>query len=161
MTNKPFRVGYGFDLHQWSEDRKLILGGVEIPHTHGLLGHSDADALTHAIIDALLGALAMGDIGQHFPDSDPRFEGANSIQLLQTTLTLVHEAGYAVGNVDSTIVADQPKMVPHIHRIRLSLASALKVTESDVSVKATRTEHVLFQPERGLLAMATVLLQRD
>lgn len=154
------RIGTGFDLHRWAENRRLVLGGVEIPHKVGLLGHSDADALTHAVIDALLGALAMGDIGQHFPDTDPRFKDADSIELLKTTMILVRDAGYRVGNVDCTVVTDEPKMAPHIRRIRRTLAAPLGVTEDDVSVKATRTEHVIFQPQDGLLAMATVLLQK-
>lgn len=152
------RIGTGFDLHRWAENRRLVLGGVEIPHTVGLLGHSDADALTHAIIDALLGALAMGDIGQHFPDTDPRFKDADSIELLKTTMILICDAGYRVGNVDCTVVTDEPKMAPHIRRIRRTLAAPMGITEDDVSVKATRTEHVIFQPQDGLLAMATVLL---
>lgn len=152
------RIGTGFDLHRWAENRRLVLGGVEIPHRVGLLGHSDADALTHAIIDALLGALALGDIGQHFPDTDPRFKDADSIELLKTTMILVRDAGYRVGNVDCTVVTDEPKMASHIRRIRRTLATPLGVTENDVSVKATRTEYVIFQPQDGLLAMATVLL---
>ncbi|MBN2326369.1 MAG: 2-C-methyl-D-erythritol 2,4-cyclodiphosphate synthase [Candidatus Omnitrophica bacterium] len=153
------RIGYGFDLHRWAENRRLVLGGVEIPHEMGLLGHSDADALTHAVIDALLGALAMGDIGQHFPDTDPRFKDADSIELLKTTMILIRDAGYRVGNVDCTIVADAPKMAPHIRRIRRTLAEPLGASEDQVSVKATRTEGVIFQPEDGLLAMACVLLE--
>lgn len=154
------RIGTGFDLHRWAENRRLVLGGVEIPHNVGLLGHSDADALTHAIIDALLGALAMGDIGQHFPDTDPRFKDADSIELLKTTMILVRDAGYRVVNVDCTVVTDAPKMAPHIRRIRRTLASPLGIGEDDVSVKATRTEGVIFQPQDGLLAMASVLIEK-
>ncbi|MGC9329331.1 MAG: 2-C-methyl-D-erythritol 2,4-cyclodiphosphate synthase [Candidatus Hinthialibacter sp.] len=153
------RIGYGFDVHRWAENRRLILGGVEIPHEMGLLGHSDADALTHAVIDALLGALALGDIGQHFPDTDPRFKDADSIELLKTTMILIRDAGYRVGNVDCTIVADAPKMAPHIRRIRRTLAGPLGIPEDQVSVKATRTEGVIFQPADGLLAMASILLE--
>ena len=134
---------------------------VEIPHTHGLLGHSDADALTHAIIDALLGALALGDIGQHFPDTDPRFKDINSLELLRTTMILVEETGYRVGNVDATVVTDLPKLAPYIHRIRRTLSEPLKVEESSVSVKATRTECVLFPATQGLLATAVVMLIRE
>jgi len=154
----PYRIGYGFDLHAWQDGRRLVLGGVEIPYEQGLLGHSDADALTHAIIDAILGALALGDIGQHFPDADPRYKDADSLEMLRAVMTLAHDAGYGVGNVDCTIVADFPKMAPHIKKIRRSLAPVLGVTDNEVSVKATRTEHVLFPPEKGLLAMATILL---
>lgn len=154
----PFRTGYGFDLHQWAPGRRLVLGGVEIPHVVGLVGHSDADALTHAIIDALLGAIAMGDIGQHFPDTDPAFKDANSQDLLAATMKIVSEKGYRVGNVDCTVVTDSPKMAPHIAPMRETLAKALGVEPDAVSIKATRTEHVIFEPEKGLLAMATVLL---
>ncbi len=155
---KPFRIGYGFDLHRWETGRRLILGGVEIQHDHGLAGHSDADALTHALIDALLGALALGDIGQHFPDSDPRFKDYDSQKMLKTVMVLIHDAGYEVGNVDCTLVADQPKMAPYIKKMRRTLAKTMDTTEKDVSIKATRTENVLFPPQDGLLAIASVLL---
>lgn len=161
MAVVAFRIGYGFDLHQWQEGRKLVLGGIEIPHDKGLLGHSDADALTHAIIDALLGALALGDIGQHFPDTDPRYKDADSMDMLSSTMTLVHDAGYTIMNVDSTIVADEPKMSPHIKKMRRSLAPALDIDEDQVSIKATRTEGVIFNPQNGLLAIATVLLGKE
>ncbi|RJP31048.1 MAG: 2-C-methyl-D-erythritol 2,4-cyclodiphosphate synthase [Candidatus Omnitrophota bacterium] len=156
----PYRIGYGFDLHRWENGRRLVLGGVEIPHEQGLLGHSDADALTHAVIDALLGALALGDIGQHFPDTDPRYKDADSMEMLRTIMALVGNKGFQVGNVDSTIVTDAPKMAPHLLKIRRSLAKDLLVTEDDVSVKATRTEGVIFPVTNGLLAMAQVLLIR-
>ena len=123
--NCPYRIGYGFDLHQWEAGRKLVLGGVEIPHNMGLKGHSDADALTHAIIDALFGALALGDIGQHFPDTDPKYRGVNSLELLQVCMQQIKQAKYQVGNVDSTIVADHPKMAPHIPNICRMLAKQL------------------------------------
>ncbi|MFB3787386.1 MAG: 2-C-methyl-D-erythritol 2,4-cyclodiphosphate synthase [bacterium] len=155
-----FRVGYGFDLHRWAENRRLVLGGVEIPHDRGLLGHSDADALTHAVIDALLGALALGDIGQHFPDTDPRFKDAGSLNLLRTVMLLVHDAGYRVGNVDCTVVTDTPQLAPHVLAIRRSLAKPLGVTDQEVSVKATRTEQVIWSSNEGLLAMAAVLLYK-
>jgi 2-C-methyl-D-erythritol 2,4-cyclodiphosphate synthase len=160
MNSIPYRIGYGLDIHQWVEGRRLVLGGVEIPHTHGLLGHSDADALTHAIIDALLGALALGDIGQHFPDTDPRFKDIFSLELLRTMMILVEDAGYEVGNVDAVVITDAPKLAPYILRIRRSLAKPLKAQENAVSVKATRTEGVLFPAKNGLLATATVLLAR-
>jgi len=152
------RIGYGFDLHRWAENRRLVLGGVTIPHNRGLLGHSDADALTHAVIDALLGALALGDIGQHFPDTDPRFKDADSLKMLRTIMLLVQDAGYRVGNVDCTVVTDTPKLAPHMLAIRRSLAQPLGITEKDVSVKATRTEGVIMTSSEGLLAMATVIL---
>lgn len=155
------RVGTGFDLHQWADGRKLILGGVEIPFEKGLLGHSDADALTHAVIDALLGALAMGDIGQHFPDTDPRYKDANSMELLRIIMSLVQEEGYRVGNLDCNVVTEVPKLAPHIKKIRKSLASFLNIDENSVSVKATRTENVLFSATDGLLAMATVLVYKN
>ena len=156
-----FRIGYGYDIHRWEEGRRFVLGGVEIPYDRGLLGHSDADALTHAVIDALLGALALGDIGQHFPDTDDRFKDADSIRLLQTTMILVRDADYRVGNVDCTVVTDSPKLAPHIRRIRRTLAKALGVSETDVSVKATRTEGVINSGADGLIAMASVLLYKN
>lgn len=155
------RIGYGFDIHRWETGRRCVLGGVEIPHEKGLLGHSDADALIHAIIDALLGALALGDIGQHFPDTDPRFKDANSMDLLKTTMILIRDAGYRVGNVDATIVTDFPKLAPHIRAIRRSLAKPLDIKEEDVSVKATRTEGVIATATEGLIAMANVLLFKN
>ncbi|MBD3267077.1 2-C-methyl-D-erythritol 2,4-cyclodiphosphate synthase [bacterium] len=158
---ESIRVGSGFDLHQWADDRKLILGGIEIPHEQGLSGHSDADALTHALIDALVGALALGDIGQHFPDTDPRFKDADSMEMLKAIMLIVRDHGYRVGNIDSTIVTDAPKMAPHIRKIRRNLADFLNVKENDVSVKATRPENVIFAPADGLLAMATVLLFKN
>jgi 2-C-methyl-D-erythritol 2,4-cyclodiphosphate synthase len=161
MMDNPFRIGYGFDLHQWQTGRKLVLGGVEIEHHQGLLGHSDADALTHAIIDALLGALALGDIGQHFPDTDPRYKGINSLKLLSYTMDLIRKQNYRVGNIDCTIVTDAPKMAPHIPAIRETLAQQLDITSDQVSVKATRTEQVLFSAGDGLLAMATALLLKS
>lgn len=154
----PFRIGFGLDLHQWAEGRRLVLGGVEIPFMKGLLGHSDADALTHAIIDALLGALAKGDIGQHFPDTDPAYKDCNSLDLLRETMKIVTGEGFAVGNVDCTVVTDSPKMAPHIPAMRSALAPYLGIETDAVSIKATRTENVLFPPEKGLLATATVLL---
>jgi len=154
----PYRIGYGFDLHQWEAGRKLVLGGVLIPHNMGLKGHSDADALTHAIIDALFGALALGDIGQHFPDTDSKYKGANSLELLEVCMHQVKQAEYQVGNVDCTIVADHPKMAPHISNICSSLSKYLEISKDRVSVKATRTESVLFSAGDGLLAMANVLI---
>ena len=135
-----FRVGEGWDTHALVEGRKLILGGIEIPHTHGLLGHSDADALCHAITDALLGAAALGDIGRHFPDTDPQFHGADSIALLTEAARRVRAAGWQIGNVDSTIVAQAPKMAPHIQPMRQRLSTAMGLALDQVNVKAKTAE---------------------
>jgi len=136
----PFRIGEGWDTHQLVEGRPLILGGVTIPHTHGLLGHSDADALCHAITDALFGAVALGDIGHHFPDTDERFKGADSLALLAEAARRVKGAGWRVGNVDSTIIAQAPRMAPHILAMRQRLSAALGVALDQVSVKAKTAE---------------------
>lgn len=135
-----WRIGEGWDTHALVTGRKLILGGVEIPHTHGLKGHSDADALCHAITDALFGAAAMGDIGRHFPDTDPQFQGADSLALLTETGRRVRAAGWIIGNVDSTIIAQAPKMAPHISAMRQRLAIALGIPVEQVNVKAKTAE---------------------
>lgn len=144
MMIKPpvprFRVGEGWDTHALVEGRKLILGGIEIPHTHGLQGHSDADALCHAITDALLGGAALGDIGRHFPDTDPQFQGADSVALLTEAARRVRVAGWHIANVDSTIVAQAPKMAPHIQAMRQRLATALGIQLDQVNVKAKTAE---------------------
>jgi 2-C-methyl-D-erythritol 2,4-cyclodiphosphate synthase len=137
-----WRIGEGWDTHALVTERKLILGGVEIPHTHGLKGHSDADALCHAITDALFGAAAMGDIGRHFPDTDPQFQGADSLALLTETARRVRAAGWIIGNVDSTIIAQAPKMAPHIPAMRQRLAIALGVPVDQVNVKAKTAENM-------------------
>ena len=142
MTEPHFRVGEGWDCHALVPGRSLVLGGVRIPHSHGLLGHSDADALLHAITDALLGGAGLGDIGGHFPDTDAAWAGADSWQLLQQTARLVREAGYAVVNVDSTIVAQAPKMAPHIPAMRERIAAALGLTVAAVNVKAKTAENM-------------------
>ena len=134
------RIGEGWDTHQLVADRKLVLGGVEIPHTHGLLGHSDADALCHALTDALFGAAALGDIGKHFPDTDPQFHGADSLALLAEAARRVRAEGWEIANVDSTIVAQQPKMAPHILTMRQRVAGALGLDVDRVSVKAKTAE---------------------
>lgn len=134
------RIGQGYDVHRLTEGRKLILGGVEIPFEKGLLGHSDADVLTHAVMDALLGALALGDIGQHFPDNDPTFEGANSLKLLKAVASLIHSKGWKVQNVDATVAAQRPKLVPFISEMRVNLADAMQIPVDRVSVKATTEE---------------------
>ena len=136
----PFRIGEGWDTHQLVEGRPLILGGVAIPHTHGLLGHSDADALCHAITDALFGAAGLGDIGRHFPDTDPAFKGADSLTLLRAAVQRVREAGYQPINVDSTIVAQAPKMAPHIPAMCERIAQALSLDVRAVNVKAKTAE---------------------
>ena len=138
------RFGMGYDVHQLTENRKLIIGGVEIPFEKGLLGHSDADVLLHAIADALLGAAALGDIGKHFPDTDARYKGISSIILLEHVGKLLHEKGYSVGNVDATIVAQRPKMLPHIPQMRENIAKALNVDVDRINVKATTEEHLGF-----------------
>ena len=140
MTAPTFRIGEGWDVHALVEGRPLILGGVHIPHTHGLLGHSDADALLHAITDALLGAAAVGDIGRHFPDTDVRFKGANSWDLLKETAARVRQAGYEIGNIDSTVIAQAPKLATYIDEMRKRIANALDVAMSQVNVKAKTAE---------------------
>ena len=138
------RFGMGYDVHQLVEGRKLIIGGVEIPFAKGLLGHSDADVLLHAISDALLGAAALGDIGKHFPDTDERYKGADSLKLLKEVGRLLAEKGYTVGNVDATIVAQRPKMAPHIPVMRENIARVLHVDVDRINVKATTEEHLGF-----------------
>lgn len=138
------RFGMGYDVHQLVEGRKLIIGGVEIPFENGLLGHSDADVLLHAISDALLGAAALGDIGKHFPDTDERYKGADSLKLLEEVGRLLAEKGYTVGNVDATIVAQRPKMAPHIPVMRENIARVLHVDVDRINVKATTEEHLGF-----------------
>ncbi len=140
MNTPAMRIGEGWDTHQLVTGRPLMLGGVTIPHTHGLLGHSDADALLHAITDALLGAAGLGDIGRHFPDTDDAFKGADSVVLLQEAARRVRAAGWAIGNIDSTIVAQAPKMAPHIEAVRDRSASALGIDRGAVNVKAKTAE---------------------
>jgi 2-C-methyl-D-erythritol 2,4-cyclodiphosphate synthase len=156
-----FRVGEGWDTHALVVGRPLVLGGVTIPHTHGLLGHSDADALLHAITDALFGAAALGDIGRHFPDTDPRFKGADSTVLLVEAARRVREAGWQIGNVDSTIVAQAPKMAPHIDAMRQRIATCLSVALDRVNVKAKTAEKMGPVGEgRAIDTRATCLLYR-
>ncbi|MDD4851069.1 MAG: 2-C-methyl-D-erythritol 2,4-cyclodiphosphate synthase [Gemmiger sp.] len=154
------RIGHGYDVHQLVEGRRLILGGVEIPFEKGLLGHSDADVLLHAISDALLGAAAMGDIGQHFPDSDPQYKGADSLKLLCAVAGLLQKAGYRVGNVDATLLCQAPKLAPYIAAMRGNIAGALGLPTGAVSVKATTEEHLGFTGAgQGIAAHAVVLLE--
>lgn len=153
------RIGHGYDVHKLVDGRRLILGGVDIPHEKGLLGHSDADVLTHAVMDALLGALALGDIGQHFPDTDPKYSGADSLQLLRHVIELIQSHGFQVGNVDATILAQAPKLAPHIPAMRENLARAMGVELSQVSVKATTEEGLGFTGHKeGIAAHAVALL---
>ncbi len=153
------RIGQGFDVHQLVEGRKLIVGGVEIPHDKGLLGHSDADVLLHAICDALLGAAALGDIGRHFDDTDARFKNIDSRILLREAVHLVREQGFRVGNLDATIIAQAPRMAPHIFQMVANIAADLRVEKSAVNVKATTTEQLGFSGRgEGIAAQAVVLL---
>ena len=155
------RVGTGYDVHRLVEGRKLIIGGVTIPYEKGLLGHSDADVLVHAIMDALLGAGALGDIGLHFPDSDPAYEGADSLDLLKKTGEILRDAGYSLNNVDATIVAQAPKMRSHIEKMRENIAGALCVPADRVSVKATTEERLGFTGSgEGIAAQAVCALER-
>lgn len=153
------RIGHGYDVHRLTENRKLVLGGVEIPYSKGLLGHSDADVLSHAIADSLLGAAALGDIGQLFPDTDPRYEGVDSLVLLKKTVLAVREAGWRIGNIDATVVAQAPKLKPFIPSMRKNLANACGVDVSQVSVKATTEEGLGFTGGgEGIAAHAVCLL---
>ena len=153
------RIGTGYDVHQFVENRKLILGGVEIPHEKGLLGHSDADVLVHAIMDALLGAAALGDIGLHFPDSDPAYKGADSLRLARRVSEILSENGYLIENVDSTVIAQAPKLRPYIDQMRQNIADALEIEKDQVSVKATTEEHLGFTGRgEGISAQAVALI---
>jgi 2-C-methyl-D-erythritol 2,4-cyclodiphosphate synthase len=155
------RTGLGIDTHAFAPGRRLILGGVDIPHEEGLAGHSDADVLTHAVIDALLGAAALGDIGQHFPDTDERFAGADSLELLRTVVTYLGERGFAIGNVDATVVLERPKLAPYRDAIRDALAGALGLPPGAVNVKATTGEGMGFVGRgEGAAAMAIATLEQ-
>lgn len=154
------RIGHGYDVHRLVEGRRLVLGGVDIPHAKGLLGHSDADVLLHAIADALLGAAALGDIGQHFPDTDPQYAGADSLELLRRVGELLREHGYAVGNIDATVIAQAPKLAPHIPAMRQNIAGALGLELGCVSVKATTEERLGFTGDgSGIAAHAVCLIE--
>jgi len=156
------RFGMGYDVHRLVEGRKLIIGGVEIPHTLGLLGHSDADVLLHAVADALLGAAALGDIGRHFPDTDPKFEGADSMKLLAQVAKLIREKGYVTGNVDATIVAQKPKMKDFIPRMNENIARVLGIGLDQVNVKATTEEKLGFTgAEEGISAYAVAGIEKS
>ena len=156
------RIGHGYDVHRLVAGRKLILGGVDIPNDLGLLGHSDADVLLHALSDAILGAIGEGDIGRHFPDTDPAFKGADSIKLLQHVMALADGKGFRIGNVDATVVAQRPKLAPFIQQMRLNVARALSCEEERVNVKATTTEELGFAGRgEGIAAYAVALLERN
>lgn len=154
------RVGMGYDVHKLTEDRDLILGGVTIPWEKGLLGHSDADVLIHAVMDALLGAAALGDIGRHFPDTDPAYKGISSLNLLEHVMCLLNRNGFSVGNVDAVIIAQKPKMAPHIPQMRKNLAEAMGIPEDRVNVKATTEEGLGFTGSgEGIASQAVCLLE--
>ncbi len=156
------RIGNGYDIHRLVEGRKLILGGVEIAHELGLLGHSDADVLTHAIMDAMLGALSLGDIGHYFPPSDPKWEGANSLLLLEEVHELIKVRGWQIGNIDSVVVAERPKLKPHIKQMRDRLSQILKIESDRIGIKATTNEKLGAEGrEKGISAHAVVLLIRE
>lgn len=153
------RVGIGYDVHKLVENRKLILGGVEIPHTLGLLGHSDADVLLHAIMDALLGAAALGDIGKHFPDTDEQYKGISSIRLLEYVRDLIEKEGYLIENIDATVIAQKPKLRPYIDQMQENIANALKIEKNQVNVKATTEERLGFTGrEEGISSQAICAL---
>lgn len=155
------RIGHGFDVHAFAENRKLILCGVEIENDMGLFGHSDADVVTHAIMDAILGAAAKGDIGKHFPDTDVKYEGADSLKLLERVMEIISEDGYKISNVDATIIAQKPKLAPHIENMRENIARVVKIEKNRVSVKATTTEKLGFTGRgEGIAAEAVCILTK-
>ena len=156
------RIGMGYDVHKLVEERDLILGGVKIPYEFGLLGHSDADVLLHAIMDALLGASALGDIGKHFPDTDPKYKGISSIELLKHVGNLLNKHNYKIGNIDATIIAQKPKMAPHIPTMRENIASALNITLDQINVKATTEEGLGFTGEGlGISSQSICLIEKN
>jgi 2-C-methyl-D-erythritol 2,4-cyclodiphosphate synthase len=158
---REFRIGQGFDLHRFHRGRKLVLGGVEIPHSAGLTGHSDADVLLHALINAVLGAMGEGDIGSHFPDSDPRYKGIASTKLLAKVLLMMRRNGWSLVNADVTLIAQQPKLAPYYSAMRKSVATQFKTTEKNINIKATTTEKLGWIGQaKGMAAAAVVLLGR-
>ena len=159
MSN--FRIGHGYDVHKLLKDRKLVLGGVEIPHTYGLLGHSDADVLIHAVMDAIIGALGLGDIGKHFPDTSAEYKDISSMTLLSRVYKLMDEYGMAIVNIDATVIAQKPKLAAYIERMRENISFALNCSIETVNVKATTEEHLGFTGrEEGISAHAVVLLEK-
>jgi 2-C-methyl-D-erythritol 2,4-cyclodiphosphate synthase len=162
MTKMNIRIGNGYDIHRLVSDRPLILGGINIPHSLGLLGHSDADVLTHAIMDAMLGALSLGDIGHYFPPSDPQWAGADSLVLLSKVHQLVREQGWQIGNIDSVVVAERPKLKPHIEKMKEKIAGVLQLQPNQVGIKATTNEKLgPVGEEQGICAYAVVLLLQE
>ena len=156
-----YRIGHGYDVHKLTEGRKLILGGEKISHTLGLLGHSDADVLVHAIMDALLGAAALGDIGKHFPDTDESYKGADSLVLLKNVAELIFKEGFTVSNIDSTIIAQKPKLSPHIANMRENISRVLSIPLEDINIKATTTETLGFEGRcEGISAHAVCILKK-
>ena len=156
-----FRIGHGYDVHKLVEGRRLILGGIEIPHTLGLLGHSDADVLVHAVMDALIGAMALGDIGKHFPDNDDKYLGISSIKLLSEVEDLLYKNAYTVSNIDVTVIAQKPKLAPYIEEMRENIAKTLGIVRSQVNIKATTEEHLGFTGrEEGIAAHAVALIEK-
>lgn len=157
-----FRVGLGYDIHKLVEGRPLIIGGIEIPYEKGLLGHSDADVLIHAIIDAMLGALALSDIGTHFPDTDPKYKGISSVELLKNVIVLIHEKGYVINNIDSNIILQEPKMKPHIPNMVKNLSKIMGIDASQLSIKAKTNEQMDAVGEKfAIEASAVVMLRKD
>ena len=160
--NSPYRIGIGFDVHAFADNRKLIIGGVDIPFEKGLAGHSDADVLLHAISDALLGSISAGDIGQHFPDTDPKYKNANSLTLLKHVYELVQRKGYSIGNIDAVITAQRPKLASHIPLMQKNISDVLQTEIENISIKATTTEKLGFVGrEEGLSAFASVLIIKN
>ncbi|MCX7904868.1 MAG: 2-C-methyl-D-erythritol 2,4-cyclodiphosphate synthase [Caloramator sp.] len=156
------RIGHGYDVHRLVEGRKLILGGVEIPYERGLLGHSDADVLVHAIMDAILGAAALGDIGRHFPDTDEKFKGADSLKLLQEVKKLIDIKGYFISNIDATIIVQKPKLMPYIEKMRENISKTLEISIDCINIKATTEEGLGFTGSgEGIAAHAVVLLMKS
>ena len=156
------RIGFGYDVHQLVEDRKLILGGIEVPFEKGLLGHSDADVLVHAIMDSILGALALGDIGKHFPDTDNKYKDISSIYLLSQVFELMKDLGYTIGNIDATIAAQRPKLAPYIEEMRIKIAHTLHTSIDNINVKATTTEWLGFEGrEEGISSYSVCMIKKQ
>ncbi|WMM25543.1 2-C-methyl-D-erythritol 2,4-cyclodiphosphate synthase [Tissierella sp. MB52-C2] len=156
------RIGFGYDVHKLVEDRKLILGGVEMTFERGLLGHSDADVLVHAIMDSILGALALGDIGKHFPDTDNKYKDISSIYLLSQVFELMKDSGYTIGNIDATIAAQRPKLAPYIEEMRLNIAHTLHTSIDNINIKATTTEWLGFEGrEEGISAYSVCMIKKE
>lgn len=161
MSNIAIRIGHGYDVHRLVECRDLIIGGVNIPHSHGLLGHSDADVLLHAVMDAVIGALGLGDIGRHFPDTDEKYRGADSSKLAEHTFTLMNERGYVIGNIDATIIAQAPKLAPYIEQMKNNIAKIYQTSSENVNVKATTEEKLGFTgAKEGISAHAVCTIYK-